>query len=40
MQSQNNLPDEVLKWLNKQGYLTEFQVANIYHRHGFRVSQG
>jgi hypothetical protein len=40
MQSQTSLPDKVLEWLNKQGYPTEFQVANICHRNGFRVFQG
>jgi hypothetical protein len=34
------LPDKILEWLNKQGYPTEFQVANICDRHGFRVFQG
>lgn len=40
MQPGNDLPDKVLRWLNEQGYPTEFQVANIYDRHGFRVFQG
>ena len=40
MQPQTSLPDKILEWLNKQGYPTEFQVANICHRHGFRVFQG
>jgi hypothetical protein len=37
---QNSLPGQVLKWLNEQGYPTEFQVANIWGQHGFRVVQG
>jgi hypothetical protein len=40
MEPQNSLPDKVLEWLNEQGYPTEFQVANICDRHGFRVFQG
>lgn len=40
LQPQTSLPDKILEWLNKQGYPTEFQVANICDRHGFRVLQG
>jgi hypothetical protein len=40
MQPQTSLPDKILEWLNKQGFPTEFQVANICDRHGFRVFQG
>jgi hypothetical protein len=40
MQPHNSSSDKVLKWLDEQGYPTEFQVANICARHGFRVFQG
>jgi hypothetical protein len=37
---ENNFSNKILEWLNKQGYPTEYRVANICHDHGFRVWQG
>ena len=40
MATSEALLQKLKAWLDKQGYPTEFQVANVCQRHGFRVFQG
>lgn len=40
MTEPNDLPAKLTQWLNQQGYPTEFRVANICQRNGFRIRQG
>ncbi|MEK0337570.1 MAG: hypothetical protein QQN41_09075, partial [Nitrosopumilus sp.] len=35
-----DLRSKVKKWLDQEGYPTEFATASVFQRHGFRVRQG